>query len=860
MNKLSSSQKLHLASLAIPCGLLLLAMVLLRALPFGNFTVLTFDAGYQYLDFAAYVNSLVRGENTLLYTFQKNMGGEMVSLLAYYLLSPFSILFAFANARTVHYFYTAVIILKLSFCGLSFFYASGKRFGVKPIHLLFSTGYALMAYNTMYGMHIMWLDGVIILPLLGLGLFNLWQGKSSRLYVFSIAYALMTNFYIGYMLCIASVIFCIAHFATTDLPLNQKWPILGKYVFASCIGGFASAFIWLPTFLALLDGRASQGNSFMNWNPTFNLLGLAGKLAAGTSSVEQLAFGTPHVFCGTAALLLLVVFFLYKGFSLKARITVFTVLAFFVACFYFRILNIAWHGFSSNNSFNFRNAFIFSYLLLTTAQHVLKKHKAIPRWCYTASALLLLMMFAALVGMKYLMGLSFLSLPGIAISAVTLIAAALYFMENGIRMQLIAGAMGFACLFEMGANYYLSMKAVLGIAPTLMVSEYESYIDQVAPAIDYVKEKDTGFYRMEKTFRRDHNDSMTLGYYGLTHFSSSQKKSVLHFEEKLGFRNGGYWAQYGTGSTAEVDTLLGVKYVLSQTDLAAQRGYTLLTTINGIGIYENLRALPIAMVADASVQDVSMEEADFFALHNRIWSGMTGTERQLLHPAQAEPAVLENLTAVVNGDGTTTYTRIDAEKQSAICYRIPVTQEMPVYYYFSAPEIQEAHIEINGIDDGVYFDTYRWDISGAGTHQPGQTLTITIIPEGQQLTVGKGYFYYEDLAALDKAAADIRNRPAALHMQTSDHLSGTFEAKSGQVLFFTIPYDTGWKLYIDGEPHPTMPVLDALLGAQVPDGVHTYELRFVPRGIMLGFVLSAAAILTAAVWLTAKSKRQKNRG
>ena len=353
MNRLSSGRMLHLAALLIPCGLLLLAMALLPVAPFGDYTLLLNDASFQYLDFAAYVNSLVTGENTLLYTFQKNMGGETVSLLSYYLMSPFSILFAFANKETIPYFYTAVMVLKLSFCGWIFFYAAEKQFGAKAIHLVFSTGYALMAYNTLYGMHIMWLDCVIVLPLMGLGLTNLWQEKSSRLYVFSIAYALMTNFYIGYMLCIASVIFCIAYFVMLDVPLNRKWPILGKYVFASCIGGFSSAVVWLPTFLALLSGRVSQGDSFVNWNATFNLLGLAGKLAAGTSSVEQLSFGTPHIFCGTAALFLLVVFFLYKGFPLKVRLTVFTVLAVFVASFYLRALNIAWHGFSSNNSFSF---------------------------------------------------------------------------------------------------------------------------------------------------------------------------------------------------------------------------------------------------------------------------------------------------------------------------------------------------------------------------------------------------------------------------------------------------------------------------------------------------------------------------
>ena len=70
-----------------------------------------------------------------------------------------------------------VMVLKITACSVSFFHASAKLYGYKWSHLLFSTAYGLSAYNMLYGWNIMWLDGVLILPLLSLGLYHLLTGE-----------------------------------------------------------------------------------------------------------------------------------------------------------------------------------------------------------------------------------------------------------------------------------------------------------------------------------------------------------------------------------------------------------------------------------------------------------------------------------------------------------------------------------------------------------------------------------------------------------------------------------------------------------------------------------------------------------
>ncbi len=150
-------------------------MALIGAAPFGDETILLRDSVGQYLDFISYFKTVLRGENDLFYTFSKALGGDLVSLASYYLLSPFNLLFIFSKNENIPLFYTAVVVLKLSACGGAFYWAAQKREGAKYSHLLFSTAYALMSYNILYQWNIMWLDGVMILPLLGLGIERIWE-------------------------------------------------------------------------------------------------------------------------------------------------------------------------------------------------------------------------------------------------------------------------------------------------------------------------------------------------------------------------------------------------------------------------------------------------------------------------------------------------------------------------------------------------------------------------------------------------------------------------------------------------------------------------------------------------------------
>ena len=83
-------------------------------------------------------------------------------------------------------------------------------------------------------------------------------------------------------------------------------------------------------------------------------------------------------------------------------------------------------------------------------------------------------------------------------------------------------------------------------------------------------------------------------------------------------------------------------------------------------------------------------------------------------------------------------------------------------------------------------------------------------------------------------------------------------AAQDQTLFFSIPYDKGWKVTIDGKEAKTHKIGDAFLGVKVPSGEHTVSLKYTPPGFSIGWKVSLAAAIIFIVYIgTIKRKSEK---
>src|SRR5699024_6960532 len=87
-----------------------------------------------------------------------------------------------------------------------------NKFTSEWTNIALSTSYALMGYVFIYQQNIMWLDGIVFLPLVIYGLDRILEDKKFLLYSFALFLSIYSNYYIGFMLCIFSFFYFSIHF------------------------------------------------------------------------------------------------------------------------------------------------------------------------------------------------------------------------------------------------------------------------------------------------------------------------------------------------------------------------------------------------------------------------------------------------------------------------------------------------------------------------------------------------------------------------------------------------------------------------------------------------------------------------
>lgn len=82
------------------------------------------------------------------------------------------------------------------------------------------------------------------------------------------------------------------------------------------------------------------------------------------------------------------------------------------------------------------------------------------------------------------------------------------------------------------------------------------------------------------------------------------------------------------------------------------------------------------------------------------------------------------------------------------------------------------------------------------------------------------------------------SRELNIYEFSNNRLVGNIELDSDQVLFLSIPYSTGWNVYVDNQWVNTYEVQGGFIGFELNKGNHTISLQFVPPGFKIGILTS----------------------
>lgn len=111
----------------------------------------------------------------------------------------------------------------------------------------------------------------------------------------------------------------------------------------------------------------------------------------------------------------------------------------------------------------------------------------------------------------------------------------------------------------------------------------------------------------------------------------------------------------------------------------------------------------------------------------------------------------------------------------------------------------------------------------------------------------------------DTQAKHLKDNGISLTYFDTDYIKGTINCDEDGVLLTTLPYDSGWNIYIDGEMVETQKAAGYLTAAKITKGSHDIELRYAVPGISLGAAVSVMGLIGFAViaWKDTGDKRKK---
>lgn len=775
----------HLYALLLPAGLWGLLMLANGVVPFGNQTLLIWDANTQYIDFLAYFRKAMLGQADILYSLSKGMGGSMPGLYAYYLASPLNLLLLLFDESALPLAFSVLVWLKIALCGLTAFHFLHRIYGARCQALLFSTTYALMGFVAAYFWDVMWLDGVVLLPLIALGIRRIVAGQAPWTYLVWLAVALVANFYIGFMLCLFSALYFL-YCLFTDGDRRQYGRLLLRFAGASLLAGGLGAALLVPTALAIY-GEYGAGKGF-SLAFTFALKDLPAKWMTGSVDYQQLKDGLPNVYIGIPMLALFLWYFTRASIPFRKRVASGALVLVWVVSFWVEGLNLFWHAMDKPNFFPFRYSFLLCFFMIELAWQGWQAAKGDtakrerPVWLICAVATL------GYFGMILVRGRAFLTpwtvVMDMAIWSVS--AGLLYAVGTGsARLRRIAFtllvAMQLPCLLLHGQ---LSITRIMHVNAST-VSGYREASAPVQVALTdlrQTRDADAGIAnRIEKSFYRTPNDALHFGYAGLSHFSSDDNKRVIAFLGKLGLRDAAGYAHYNRGTTVVNDSLLGVKYLFAHTVAGAvnRPAYRQLFSTGEVAVYENPDAFSLAVYVTSPA---NLSSDDPFANQNSLFEAVTGASG-VFKPVVGVGVDTSQVVEVGNGQ----YGPVAEGTRASLTYRIPA--KAGEYIYLS---LGGWPLSVSAMLDGQLLDRFDADALADCALLPilpSDGEHVLVLSADGSFPIPQPLFYRLDDAVYRQGVAAAKANMLPVTIRNGAIRIDATGRQAGTVLL-TVPYDT----------------------------------------------------------------------
>ena len=848
-------KRIYLLIFAIPFIIMYFVYAAFNVHPYGDNSVLVLDLNGQYVYYYEALRDALWGDSSLIYSWSRNLSGEMLGIYAYYLASPFTIIPMILPRSMMLGALELMQLMKIGAAAVTFaVYLKNQRKTKVYTTIIFSILYSLSSYTIVQLMNPMWLDGVIYLPLIIMGVERLIDKGTIAGFTIPLALTFLANYYIGYMTGFFVVIYFIYYiFSREDLPKVKKivTSVL-KALIGAVVAVLIAMVILLPAYNSLKLGKFEFTQPDYTLKTQFTIEQFFVKLMPFSYDTVK-PEGLPFVFCGGLSVLLLPLFYLNKNISTKKKAANSVLLVAMFLCMYLSTVDIAWHGFQVPNWLPFRYSFMFSFVMLIIAVEAFEHLEGITMREIAASFFGILVFLFYIESRKYSF---FTAINSVLTSCCVMVAY--YVIITCMKKYRSATCSVIAVIAVSTEMFIVALYTLDRIDADVVYSKFSSYQQYVADgrqAVSMIEEADDGLYRSEKTYHRTVNDPMAFGLKGISHSSSTMNSKVINMLGYLGFTSRGHYTRY-TGATQLTDSLLGVKYILDKDNKVFN--YPKVMSYKDINIYKNPNALSIGYMVDEGITNAVIGTDNPFDNQDMLLSAMLGNDGTdtVFKRIMPEYVDYENIT-VENAGSHIKYSPTVKGLNAHIEFTLTAQSDDVIYAFFPSYYERTMNVWVNHEFIDVFYESDNYCIIPLGKFTKGETISVITTPTKDDCYMIDQYFYYLDKQMLDSSIAVLKENQWNIKSFSDTKIEGSITAKADQIMFTTIPYEKGWTIKIDGEKVEPVILLDSLIGIKVPEGTHEVTMNFMPGYLIEGIIISISGIVLLGVIIFIEKRSKK---
>lgn len=828
----------YLITAGIVFFVFLLIFIVKKIFPFGENTLIYSDMHDQITAFYYHFYDVIHGSKSLFVDFSTSGGINFWGIMAYYILSPVTLILLFFSRSQIYLAVSIVVALKILISSLTCLYAIRVLFKEKLnsfISVLLAICYAFCGYNLWLWVITPWMDAMYLFPLVVVDLKKVLDLEKPTLYIVTFSLSLIFSFYVSSISLI--LIFLLAGIYIYCFKEKEKRK---KSITALGISTFLalgnSMVIMIPSFLQILNSSRLQITFASVLNSKMGPI------------LDKLSFFLPSVFLISITILLLLDFKKHKKF-LKWYLPSLIILG---LPYVIEPINKMLH-FLSYAFFPNRYGYMLFFLLILGAGYYFTNsdNKDAKKIIKIISVILTILASVITIGFtkKYYLDMH------TAIFKLTISGNhRLFFIYAGVSFVSIL-AFCFIVKFIKNSKLYkpclIFLSSVIIICHGFLFFGLESRNEEILKPYNkagllYKLHQEGDFYRLKNdTLKMVTNNGMLTDFHNLDHFTSLVNGNNLRTLKQLGYKS--RWtlthSRYGTLFS---DSLLANKYYLTtQKDL--EEWYEPITTIDNYSLYNFKYDLSYGYFTENIDFD---ESEDTFSFQNRIYQAITKSDGNLFEIY--DDFSLKNIEKIEK-DGILGYDILDEEASNYLEKEIKISSEKVLYL--------EAFTSFNNNKDNVNYDSMNIYVnnkllkSGYPTENANgsiylgtfkdETVNIKIVLKKDvnlsYLKIGvmdaKLFIDFVEKEKVDSKISFERN-----------HIIVDVNNEEGGLFFVPVTYEDGYSVFVNGEEKQVEAVYGNFLGVYLEEGKSHIDFKFIPKGFKLGLGISIFSLFMVMIF------------